>query len=147
MSVPSLESLIAQHLPLHGEYRAGNVGCTCGWEAFVKVDPIAHDLDEFKTETFAKHVAEVIRQHHATVVELPAAHERKTLTTPNGQPYEVAVWDFPYARVATVVGSAEDGPVIDVDPMYPLNAADFEALGLALLAASRLAADGAEDHQ
>ncbi|WNM69791.1 hypothetical protein SEA_CRATER_84 [Gordonia phage Crater] len=75
MTVPSLESLIAQHLPLHGEYRAGNVGCTCGWEAFVKVDPIAHDLDEFKTETFAKHVADVIRQQWLTAEYIAAGTE------------------------------------------------------------------------
>lgn len=66
--------LIANHLPLHGEYRAGNVGCTCGWEAFVQVDPIADDLDQFKTETFAAHVVAAIRDSGYTVIALPEAH-------------------------------------------------------------------------
>ncbi|QSL99837.1 hypothetical protein SEA_ODAY_93 [Gordonia phage ODay] len=134
MPTPSLESLISQHKDEPWPMPA----CKCG-----EVCPEERQTDDFDA-WHAAHVAEVIRQHHAVVVELPAAHKRKTLTTPNGQPYEVAVWDFPYAQVATVVGSAEDGPVINMDLVYPLNAADFEALGLALLAAARLAADGAE---
>lgn len=56
------EEVIVKHLPLHGEYLVGNVGCTCGWEALVQVDDWVMDLDLEKSRVFAEHVARAIRE-------------------------------------------------------------------------------------
>ncbi|QDP43684.1 hypothetical protein SEA_PHORBESPHLOWER_56 [Gordonia phage PhorbesPhlower] len=79
MTAPNLEQIIADHLPLHGEYRVGNVRCICGWEALVQVDPIADDLDQAKTETFAAHVVAAIRGSGYTVIALPRSRRRRSI--------------------------------------------------------------------
>lgn len=120
--------LFANHLPLHGEYRAGNVGCTCGWEAFVKVDPIADDLDQFKTETFAAHVVAAIRDSGYTVIALPEPTSSDDTGTE-------------WLDGEVFVGSPSNGRVRCYLEDHRLNDDEAADLGAALIAAAQHAGD------
>ncbi|WP_139104731.1 hypothetical protein [Gordonia sp. UCD-TK1] len=137
MSSDPAVQLIANHLPLHGEYRVGNVGCTCGWEAFVQVDPIADDLDQAKTETFAAHVVAAIRDSGYTVIALPEVDDPqanvwrinrdRTPTAPDGAHVRVRHWP-----AGTRIGA------FGTEDMSPATAL---AAGAALIAAAKHTGD------